>query len=146
MRYHQSQLHRVVRQKEAELRRSIICLKRLALMLLADMYFNWNILPSMRSVWTSMFCCLRKLLGQGLGSCSVEELEEVESQLERSLRNIRARKVCNQQIELPFSMSCLSNKIWEYKDHAFVIYLLIYIHIAFTFCFLFIFCKKKINK
>ncbi|XP_022774331.1 MADS-box protein AGL42-like [Durio zibethinus] len=34
----------------------------------------------------------RKLLGQGLGSCSVEELQEVESQLERSLRNIRARK------------------------------------------------------
>ncbi|XP_022734931.1 MADS-box protein AGL42-like [Durio zibethinus] len=34
----------------------------------------------------------RKLLGQSLGSCSVEELLEVESQLERSLRNIRARK------------------------------------------------------
>ncbi|XP_022737109.1 MADS-box protein AGL42 isoform X2 [Durio zibethinus] len=34
----------------------------------------------------------RKLLGQGLGLCSVDELHEVESQLERSLRNIRARK------------------------------------------------------
>ncbi|KAK8587201.1 hypothetical protein V6N13_086202 [Hibiscus sabdariffa] len=34
----------------------------------------------------------RKLLGQSLGSCSMEELKEVESQLERSLRNIRARK------------------------------------------------------
>ncbi|XWS48375.1 hypothetical protein CRYUN_Cryun13aG0071100 [Craigia yunnanensis] len=34
----------------------------------------------------------RKLLGQSLGSCSVEELQAVESQLEGSLRNIRARK------------------------------------------------------
>ncbi|XWS61082.1 hypothetical protein CRYUN_Cryun07bG0095100 [Craigia yunnanensis] len=34
----------------------------------------------------------RKLLGQSLGSCSIKELQEVESQLERSLRNIRARK------------------------------------------------------
>ncbi|KAI3453638.1 hypothetical protein Pfo_010301 [Paulownia fortunei] len=34
----------------------------------------------------------RKLLGEGLDSCSVDELEEVERQLERSLSNIRARK------------------------------------------------------
>ncbi|GLT28578.1 hypothetical protein SLA2020_035000 [Shorea laevis] len=34
----------------------------------------------------------RKLLGQGLGSCSVEELQEIDSQLEQSLKNIRARK------------------------------------------------------
>ncbi|GAB4826026.1 MADS-box protein soc1, variant 3 [Ancistrocladus abbreviatus] len=34
----------------------------------------------------------RKLLGQGLGSCSVEELLEIENRLERSLKNIRARK------------------------------------------------------
>ncbi|GLU21023.1 hypothetical protein SLE2022_371890 [Rubroshorea leprosula] len=34
----------------------------------------------------------RKLLGQGLGSCSVEELQEIGSQLEQSLKNIRARK------------------------------------------------------
>ncbi|GLT65461.1 hypothetical protein SLA2020_378930 [Shorea laevis] len=34
-----------------------------------------------------------KLLGQGLGSCSLEELEEIDSQLEQSLKNIRARKV-----------------------------------------------------
>ncbi|GKU89421.1 hypothetical protein SLEP1_g3559 [Rubroshorea leprosula] len=35
----------------------------------------------------------RKLLGQGLGSCSLEELQEIDSQLEQSLKNIRARKV-----------------------------------------------------
>ncbi|GLU21017.1 hypothetical protein SLE2022_371830 [Rubroshorea leprosula] len=34
----------------------------------------------------------RKLLGQGLGSCSVEELEEIGSLIEQSLKNIRARK------------------------------------------------------
>ncbi|KAJ0098656.1 hypothetical protein Patl1_20032 [Pistacia atlantica] len=34
----------------------------------------------------------RKLLGQDLGSCSVEELQDIDDQLERSLRSIRARK------------------------------------------------------
>ncbi|OWM75651.1 MADS-box protein AGL42-like [Punica granatum] len=34
----------------------------------------------------------RKLLGQGLGSCSMEELHEMDSQLERSLSSVRARK------------------------------------------------------
>ncbi|GKU89457.1 hypothetical protein SLEP1_g3591 [Rubroshorea leprosula] len=37
----------------------------------------------------------RKLLGQGLCSFSVEELQEIGSQLEQSLKNFRARKVCN---------------------------------------------------
>ncbi|XWS37740.1 hypothetical protein CRYUN_Cryun19dG0071200 [Craigia yunnanensis] len=43
----------------------------------------------------------RKLLGQVLGSCSIEELQEVQSQLERSLRNIKARKghLFKEQIE-----------------------------------------------
>ncbi|PSS33141.1 MADS-box protein [Actinidia chinensis var. chinensis] len=43
----------------------------------------------------------RKILGQDLGSCSVEELLEIDSQLERSLRNIRARKeqLFNEQID-----------------------------------------------
>ncbi|GMJ14927.1 AGAMOUS-like 42, FOREVER YOUNG FLOWER [Hibiscus trionum] len=43
----------------------------------------------------------RKMLGQSLGSCSIEELKEVESQLERSLKNIRARKghLFQEQIE-----------------------------------------------
>ncbi|KAI3414699.1 uncharacterized protein J3R85_015997 [Psidium guajava] len=34
----------------------------------------------------------RRLLGEDLGSCSVEELQQTENQLERSLTKIRARK------------------------------------------------------
>ncbi|QCE14349.1 beta-glucosidase [Vigna unguiculata] len=34
----------------------------------------------------------RKFLGEGVGSCSVEELLRLEQQLERSLSNVRARK------------------------------------------------------
>ncbi|GMI98352.1 SUPPRESSOR OF OVEREXPRESSION OF CO 1, AGAMOUS-like 20 [Hibiscus trionum] len=34
----------------------------------------------------------RKLLGESLGSCSLEELRQIEQQLERSLSSIRARK------------------------------------------------------
>ncbi|KAL3373593.1 hypothetical protein AABB24_005535 [Solanum stoloniferum] len=34
----------------------------------------------------------RKLMGQGLGSCSMDELEDIDSQLERTLKIIRARK------------------------------------------------------
>ncbi|KAK0598232.1 hypothetical protein LWI29_032745 [Acer saccharum] len=34
----------------------------------------------------------RRLLGQELGSCSIEELQEIDGQLEQSLRSIRARK------------------------------------------------------
>ncbi|KAL2540115.1 AGAMOUS-like 42 [Abeliophyllum distichum] len=34
----------------------------------------------------------RKILGQGLGTYSTEELEDIENQLEKSLKNIRARK------------------------------------------------------
>lgn len=35
----------------------------------------------------------RKLLGEGLGSCSLEELQQIEKQLERSVSTIRARKM-----------------------------------------------------
>lgn len=35
----------------------------------------------------------RKLLGQDLGLCSIEELQEIDRKLETSLKNIRARKV-----------------------------------------------------
>lgn len=35
----------------------------------------------------------RKLLGHNLGSCSMDELHEIDNQLERSLKSIRARKV-----------------------------------------------------
>lgn len=43
----------------------------------------------------------RKLLGEGLGSCTIEELQEIEQQLERSVSNVRARKtqVFKEQIE-----------------------------------------------
>ncbi|BAT83790.1 hypothetical protein LR48_Vigan03g060800 [Vigna angularis] len=43
----------------------------------------------------------RKLLGEGLGSCSLEELQQIEQQLERSVSNVRARKnqVYKDQIE-----------------------------------------------
>eukprot|EP00262_Sarcandra_glabra_P015572 TRINITY_DN4824_c0_g1_i2.p1 TRINITY_DN4824_c0_g1~~TRINITY_DN4824_c0_g1_i2.p1 ORF type:complete len:176 (+),score=35.48 TRINITY_DN4824_c0_g1_i2:173-700(+) len=34
----------------------------------------------------------RKLLGEGLESCSMEELEQIEQQLEQSLSNIRGKK------------------------------------------------------
>ncbi|GER31275.1 MADS-box transcription factor [Striga asiatica] len=34
----------------------------------------------------------RKLLGEGLGTCSIEELQQLERQLERSVNVIRARK------------------------------------------------------
>jgi len=34
----------------------------------------------------------RKLLGENLGSCSVQELKELEAQLEKSLSIIRQRK------------------------------------------------------
>lgn len=32
-------------------------------------------------------------MGEGLGSCTIEELQEIEQQLERSVSNVRARKV-----------------------------------------------------
>ncbi|KAK4837645.1 hypothetical protein QYF36_007255 [Acer negundo] len=43
----------------------------------------------------------RRLLGQELGSCSIDELQEIDGQLEQSLRSIRARKaqLFNEQIE-----------------------------------------------
>nr|QBQ57658.1 SOC1-1 [Eriobotrya japonica] len=43
----------------------------------------------------------RKLLGEGLGSCTLAELQEIEHQLEKSVYNVRARKsqVFKEQIE-----------------------------------------------
>ncbi|KAK4476543.1 hypothetical protein RD792_015699 [Penstemon davidsonii] len=35
----------------------------------------------------------RKLLGEGLGTCTMEELQQIEQQLDRSVTSIRARKV-----------------------------------------------------
>ncbi|PIN05944.1 MADS box transcription factor [Handroanthus impetiginosus] len=34
----------------------------------------------------------RKLLGHNLGTCSIEELQDIDEQLERSLKNIRSRR------------------------------------------------------
>lgn len=48
---------------------------------------------SEKHVWILNLECLRKLLGEGLGSCSIEELQQIEQQLERSVSSIRARKV-----------------------------------------------------
>lgn len=36
---------------------------------------------------------LRKLLGEGLGSCTMEELQQIEQKLEKSVSTIRAKKV-----------------------------------------------------
>ncbi|CAL5196208.1 unnamed protein product [Lathyrus oleraceus] len=43
----------------------------------------------------------RKLLGEGLGTCSIEELQKIEQQLERSITKIRAKKtqVFREQID-----------------------------------------------
>nr|QBQ57659.1 SOC1-2 [Eriobotrya japonica] len=43
----------------------------------------------------------RKLLGEGLGSCTLAELQEIEHQLEKSVNNVRSRKsqVFKEQIE-----------------------------------------------
>lgn len=35
----------------------------------------------------------RKLMGEGLGLCTIEELQQIEQQLERSLSKVRARKM-----------------------------------------------------
>uniref|UniRef100_A0A1J3GTH3 MADS-box protein SOC1 n=1 Tax=Noccaea caerulescens TaxID=107243 RepID=A0A1J3GTH3_NOCCA len=43
----------------------------------------------------------RKLLGEGIGTCSIEELQQIEQQLEKSVKCIRTRKtqVFKEQIE-----------------------------------------------
>ncbi|KAL0312689.1 UNVERIFIED_CONTAM: Agamous-like MADS-box protein [Sesamum radiatum] len=48
-----------------------------------------------------MHVYFRRLLGESLDSCSVEELKHIEQLLERSLNNIRARKntLFNEQID-----------------------------------------------
>jgi len=48
-----------------------------------------------------MYC--RKLLGDELGSCAIDELQQIENQLERGLSKIRARKVQFNQVLLSFS-------------------------------------------
>ena len=51
---------------------------------------------SLSNFTIKIYC--RKLLGDGLHSCSIHELQQIENQLDRSLGKIRARKVppnCN---------------------------------------------------
>lgn len=59
----------------------------------------WNLLR-LKSL---LICCnkqlktwiiCRKLLGEGLETCSTDDLQQLENQLGRSLTRIRARKVC----------------------------------------------------
>lgn len=58
-------------------------------------YFTYPSLLYRCFLWTNsnLMSCFRKLLGHDLSSCSIEELQEIDSQLERSLRSISARKV-----------------------------------------------------
>lgn len=39
------------------------------------------------------YSSFRKLMGEGLGSCSLDELQQIEQQLEKSVSVVRARKV-----------------------------------------------------
>ncbi|XP_058210785.1 MADS-box protein SOC1-like isoform X2 [Rhododendron vialii] len=41
----------------------------------------------------------RKLLGEGLGLCTIEELQQIEQQLEWSVSKVRARKVLKEQVD-----------------------------------------------
>lgn len=55
---------------------------------------------------------LRRLMGQDLDSCSLEELKEITIQIEKSLTIVRSRKVnlINEYIVLDFEIfTCLSN-------------------------------------
>ena len=49
-------------------------------------------------IWIRIISCnlyinCRKLLGEGIDACSIEELQQLENQLERGLTRIRAKKV-----------------------------------------------------
>ncbi|RID43843.1 hypothetical protein BRARA_I00679 [Brassica rapa] len=46
----------------------------------------------MKPATSTQKCTSRKLLGQELSSCSLQELQEIDSQLQRSLGEVRARK------------------------------------------------------
>jgi len=42
------------------------------------------------------------MMGQSLDSCSVKELSEIATQIEKSLHMVRLRKVTEYKIDLPF--------------------------------------------
>ena len=52
-----------------------------------------NSLISTKECFAFEFESLRRLLGEGLDSCSIAELEELQQQLQKSVNNVRARKV-----------------------------------------------------
>lgn len=61
----------------------------------------------------------RKLLGESLGSCSIQELQELEAQLEKSLSNIRQRKqkkLMDQIVELRVKEQKLSKENAMLRD------------------------------
>jgi hypothetical protein len=51
----------------------------------------------------------RKLMGEGLGSCSMEELQQIEQQLEKSVSVVRARKV---SLTNPLNLSDVNVIFW----------------------------------
>ncbi|KAK6117594.1 hypothetical protein DH2020_048673 [Rehmannia glutinosa] len=55
----------------------------------------------------------RKLLGHNIGNCSMEELQEIDNQLERSLKNIRARKYLTNFQYFEFSFAIPGNFLLE---------------------------------
>jgi len=62
----------------------------------SSQYYLYTLLVSThnkKNILHVYYSSLRKLLGEGLGSCSLEELQQIEQQLERSVSNVRARKV-----------------------------------------------------
>lgn len=58
-----------------------------------------------KSILYVYYSSLRRLLGEGLGSCTLEELQQIEQQLERSVSSVRARKVNLISIYIKFSFN-----------------------------------------
>ncbi|KAG2332099.1 hypothetical protein Bca4012_018328 [Brassica carinata] len=54
----------------------------------------------------------RKLMGQGLGSCSLAELQELETQIEKSLRIIRSRKVQSKNTHTPTQIGMINSLVY----------------------------------
>ncbi|CAN6569351.1 unnamed protein product [Malus baccata var. baccata] len=71
------------------------------------------------------------LLGNDLDSCYVEELQELSSQLERSLRSIRERKAqlfMEQMEQLKAKETLLLQKNAKLREQSFLLLLFIYLH------------------
>lgn len=68
---------------------------------LFGIYINIALIDSNVLNWNTHLI-YSKLLGEGLGLCTIEELQQIEQQLERSVTKVRARKV-------PFIFSFLHN-------------------------------------